>query len=161
MFKDFFVLTERENGLPKLRLTDFSRQGAYLEFRAGLLSRCPTIVSRHPEASILLQLVHYSALDYDYDVPGHKSELLKRQEVLGKFDPADYKSERIYATAADGTKIPVSLVYKKGTKLDGTAPLWLTAYGSYGIPSNVSFSSNRLSMLDRGVVHALAHSWWR
>jgi len=77
--------------------------------------------------------------------------------VLGNFDPANYKSERIYATAADGTKIPISLVYKKGVKLDGTAPLWLTAYGSYGIPSNVNFNSNRLSILDRGVVYALTH----
>jgi oligopeptidase B len=160
IFKDFFVLSERENGLPKLRLTDFkSGKSHYLQFPEPVYSAG---VSVNREFDIQKLRYSYNSFTtppstYDYDVANHKSELLKRQEVLGNFDPANYKSERIYATAGDGTKIPISLVYKKGVKLDGTAPLWLTAYGSYGIPSNVSFSSNRLSMLDRGVVYALAH----
>jgi oligopeptidase B len=160
IFKDFFVLSERENGLPKLRLTDFkSNRAHYLEFPEPVYSAG---VSTNREFDTQKLRYSYNSFTtppstYDYDVTGRKSDLLKRQEVLGNFDPANYKSERIYATATDGTKIPISLVYKKGVKLDGTAPLWLTAYGSYGIPSNVGFSSNRLSMLDRGVVYALAH----
>jgi oligopeptidase B len=160
IFKDFFVLSERENGLPKLRLTDFkSGKAYYLEFPEPVYSAG---VSTNREFNTQKLRYSYNSFTtppstYDYDLASRKSELLKRQEVLGTFDPANYKSERIYATAADGTKIPVSLVYKKGTKLDGTAPLWLTAYGSYGSPSNVGFSSNRLSMIDRGVVYALAH----
>ncbi|CAN5727555.1 oligopeptidase B [soil metagenome] len=160
VFKDFFVLSERENGLPKLRLTDFkSSKAHYLEFPEPVYSAG---VSTNREFATQKLRYSYNSFTtppstYDYDVIARKSELLKRQEVLGNFDPANYKSERIYATASDGTKIPISLVYKRGVKLDGTAPLWLTAYGSYGIPSNVSFTSNRLSMLDRGVVYALAH----
>jgi oligopeptidase B len=159
-FKDFYVLSERENGLPKLRLTDFkSGKSHYLEFPEPVYSAG---VSTNREFDTQKLRYSYNSFTtppstYDYDVTGRKSELLKRQEVLGNFDPANYKSERIYATAADGTKIPISLVYKKGVKLDGTAPLWLTAYGSYGIPSNVNFNSNRLSILDRGVVYALTH----
>src|ERR1044072_7084786 len=97
------------------------------------------------------------ASTYDYDVKTGKSELLKQQPVLGGYDPTLYKSERVYATAADGTRVPVSLVYKKDLKLDGSRPLLLQAYGSYGLPSNVTFASNRLSLLDRGVVVATAH----
>lgn len=160
MFKDFFVLAERENGLPKLRLTDFkSGKAHYLEFPEPVYSAGVSINREFDTQKLRYSYNSFTTppSTYDYDVVSHKSELLKRQEVVGNFDPANYKSERIYATAADGTKIPISLVYKKGVKLDGTAPLWLTAYGSYGIPSNVSFSSNRLSMIDRGVVYALAH----
>ncbi|HEV7904975.1 MAG TPA: prolyl oligopeptidase family serine peptidase, partial [Pyrinomonadaceae bacterium] len=97
------------------------------------------------------------ASTYDYDVKTGKSELLKQQPVLGGYDPTLYKSERVYATAADGTRVPISLVYKKELKLDGARPLLLDAYGSYGIPRNVGFSSGRLSLLDRGVVFATAH----
>jgi oligopeptidase B len=86
-----------------------------------------------------------------------KSTLLKQQPVLGGYDPKQYQSERIYATASDGTRIPVSLVYKKDLKRDSARPLFLYGYGSYGIPTNVSFSSNRLSLLDRGFVYAIAH----
>jgi oligopeptidase B len=86
-----------------------------------------------------------------------KSELLKQQPVLGGYDSKLYSSERVYATASDGTKVPISLVYKKDLKLDGSRPLLLDAYGSYGIPRNVGFSSSRLSLLDRGVVFATAH----
>jgi len=82
---------------------------------------------------------------------------MKQTEVLGGFDPKQYKSERVYAIAADGKRIPISLVYKQDLKLDGTRPLLLDAYGSYGAPRNVSFSSNRLSLLNRGVIFATAH----
>ena len=82
---------------------------------------------------------------------------MKEQEVLGGFNKADYVTERVYATAKDGAKVPVSIVYKKGTKKDGSAPLLLYAYGSYGASMDASFSSVRLSLLDRGFAYAIAH----
>jgi oligopeptidase B len=160
LFKDFYVVSERGNATPVLRLFDFkTNKGTDIAvpepvYQIGL--------GANPEFDT--QKVRYSyqsfitpASVYDYDVKTGKSELLKQQPVLGGYDPTLYKSERVYATAADGTKVPVSLVYKKDLKADGSRPLLLQAYGSYGIPSNVTFSSNRLSLLDRGVVFATAH----
>jgi len=86
-----------------------------------------------------------------------KSTLLKQTEVPGGFDRNNYKSERLFATASDGTKIPMSVVYRKDVKLDGSAPMLLYAYGSYGISIPPTFSSNRLSLLDRGVIYVIAH----
>jgi oligopeptidase B len=94
---------------------------------------------------------------YDYDMTSRTRTLLKRQEVLGDFDPARYEAKRIWATARDGTKVPISLVSRKGLKLDGRAPMLLYAYGSYGSSQSPTFSSNRLSFLDRGVTYALAN----
>jgi len=93
---------------------------------------------------------------YDYDMDAKTSTLLKRVEVPG-YDPANYRSERIWATASDGTKIPISIVYRRSVDPHGRNPLWLTAYGSYGFSSSATFSPLRLAMLDRGVVYALAH----
>jgi oligopeptidase B len=86
-----------------------------------------------------------------------KRTLLKQQEVLGGYNPTNYEAKRIWAVARDGTKVPVSLVYKKGVKFDGSAPMLLYAYGSYGISMAPTFSSGRLSLLDRGVIYALAY----
>jgi oligopeptidase B len=83
--------------------------------------------------------------------------LKKQMEVLGGYNPTDYVTERLYATASDGTKVPISLVYKKGIKKDGHAPLLLYGYGSYGANMDASFSSTRLSLLNRGFVYAIAH----
>src|SRR5690606_13153437 len=94
---------------------------------------------------------------YDYDMDTRRDTLLKQQEVLGGYDPAAYASERVWATADDGTRIPVSLMYRRDTPRDGTAPLLLYSYGSYGSSSNATFSSNRLSLVDRGMIYALAH----
>ncbi len=94
---------------------------------------------------------------YDYDTHTGKSILLKRQEVLGGYDPSQYASERLWATARDGVKVPVSIVYKKGFERDGKGPLFLYAYGSYGYGTPVTFDSSRLSLLDRGVAYAIAH----
>lgn len=94
---------------------------------------------------------------YDYDMATRQRLLLKRRPVLGDFDPAHYVTERRTAPAPDGTAIPVSLVYRRGTALDGSAPLWLEGYGAYGYPNDVYFSSTRLSLLDRGVIYAVAH----
>src|SRR5262249_36047880 len=98
---------------------------------------------------------------FDYDVMTRKRELRKQQPVLGGYDPKLYKSERIYATTSDGVKVPISIVYKKDLKHGGqrpqNSPMLLEGYGSYGISNDVDFSSNRLSLLDRGVVFGIAH----
>jgi oligopeptidase B len=94
---------------------------------------------------------------YDYDLTTHERTLLKRTEVLGGYDPSLYATERVHATSNDGTAIPISLVYRKDTPRDGTAPMHLVGYGAYGYPLPVLFSSNRLSLLDRGAICALAH----
>ncbi len=159
-FKDFYVVAERDNGLQKLRIAD-AKTGKphHLPFPEPVYS---AFVSVNREFDTKLLRYGYNsfttpASTFDYDVAARKSTLLKQQPVLGGYDPAQYQSERIHAVAPDGTKIPISLVYKKGFKRDGSHPLWLNAYGSYGAPSNVGFSSNRLSLLDRGFVFALAH----
>jgi oligopeptidase B len=94
---------------------------------------------------------------YDYDMGNRKQTLLKRQEVLGGYDPGAYETERQWAVARDGVKIPLSIVYRKGLKKDGSAALYLYAYGSYGFGTPASFASNRLSLLDRGMVYVIAH----
>ena len=159
-FKDFYVITERGNATPVLRVVDLKTdKGVDIKVPEPVYS-----ISLGANREYDTQKVRYNYQSfitpssvYDYDVKSGKSELLKQQPVLGGYDPSGYKSERVYATAADGTKVPISLVYKKELKLDGQRPLLLSAYGSYGIPSNVTFSSARLSLLDRGVVFATAH----
>ena len=94
---------------------------------------------------------------YDYNVKTREQKLMKKQEVLGGYDQSQYTSERLWATAKDGTKVPISIVYKRTLKKDGTAPLLLYGYGSYGANNSATFSSNRLSLLDRGFVFAVAH----
>ena len=94
---------------------------------------------------------------FDYDMNTRKATLMKQNEVPGGFDKANYKSERVFATASDGTKIPMSMVYRRGVKLDGSAPLLLYGYGSYGASIPPTFSSSRLSLLDRGVIYVIAH----
>jgi oligopeptidase B len=94
---------------------------------------------------------------FDYGLRTRARVLRKQQPVLGGYDPAQYVSERLYATAHDGTRIPLSIVYRRDTPRDTTAPLLLYGYGSYGLSLNVSFNSNRLSLLDRGVIYAIAH----
>jgi oligopeptidase B len=94
---------------------------------------------------------------YDYNMNTHAREMKKQIEVLGGYDPEDYTAERFFATAADGVRVPVSLLYKKGLPRDGRNPLLLYGYGAYGISQDVNFSSNRLSLLDRGFIIGIAH----
>jgi oligopeptidase B len=160
LFKNHLVLFEREGGLPHIRVTNFTTNATHrIAFPEPAYTAMPTAT---PEFDTnVLRYVYQSFITpnstFDYDMDAKTAKLLKQTEVLGGYDPKAYASERIHATASDGTKIPVSIVYRKTTKRDGTAPLYLTAYGSYGSSSNVGFSSNRLSLLDRGVVYALAH----
>jgi oligopeptidase B len=94
---------------------------------------------------------------FDYEVRTRERTLQKQQPVLGGYDPAQYVSERLHATASDGTRVPLSIVYRRDTLRDGSAPLLLYGYGSYGISVPVNFSSNRVSLLNRGVIYAAAH----
>jgi oligopeptidase B len=94
---------------------------------------------------------------FDYDMVTRKATLLKQQEVLGGYDPKQYATERLWATARDGVKVPISIVYKKGFHRDGKSALFLYGYGSYGAGMSATFSSGRLSLLDRGMAYALAH----
>jgi oligopeptidase B len=94
---------------------------------------------------------------YEYDMSGRKRKLLKRQEVLGGYDPSQYVTERQWAAARDGAKIPLSIVYRRGVKKDGSAPLFLYGYGSYGFGTPAGFDSNRLSLLDRGMICVITH----
>jgi oligopeptidase B len=94
---------------------------------------------------------------FDYDMDTREARLLKEQPVLGGYDRRLYETERVFVEAPDGVRVPVSLVYRKGLRKDGTAPLHLYGYGAYGYPLTAGFSSNRISLLDRGVVAAIAH----
>jgi len=160
VFKDYLVLQEAHAGLNRLRVRAFGDgqwkevsfpEPVYAAFAAGT-----------PEFGSKLLRYNYQSLVtpssvFDYDMAAGGSTLLKREEVLGGFDPSRYVSERLWATARDGAKVPISIVYPKGFVRDGKAPLWLYGYGSYGFGTSAGFDSRRLSLLDRGVAFAIAH----
>jgi oligopeptidase B len=160
LFQDFAVLSEWENGLQQIEIIEFKTDKRHrIQFpepvyAAGLST------NREFDASVLRynyqSLVTPSSV-FDYNMNTRAATLLKQVEVPGGFDKANYKSERVFATATDGTKIPMSVVYKNTVKLDGTAPMLLYAYGSYGIPISPTFSAGRLALLDRGVIFVIAH----
>lgn len=161
VFKDFLVVEERKQGLIQLRVRPWSdpSQEYYIQFDEPAYS-----VRLDVNLEFDTPLVRYSYTSfttpnsvYEYDMKTRTKKLLKQQEVLGGFNSEAYQSERLYATARDGVKVPISIVYKKGFKKDGNAPLLLYGYGSYGISTGVTFSSNRLSLLDRGFAFAIAH----
>lgn len=161
IFKNQLVISERKDGLTQLRIVNWKDKAEhYIQFNDPAYL---AYVSYNPEFKTDLLRYGYTSLTtpnsvYDYNMVTHQQELLKQQEVLGgKFEPANYTSERIFVTARDGAKVPVSIVYKKGFKKDGKAPLLLYAYGSYGYSMDPTFSSVRLSLLDRGFAFAIAH----
>jgi oligopeptidase B len=160
VFKDFVVLQEKQAGLNRLRVHAFS-DGRWKEvaFPEPVYT---AFASGTPEFDSKRLRYNYQSLTtpssvYDYDMEVGTSVLLKREEVLGGFDPGRYATERLWATARDGVKVPISIVYPKGFARDGKAPLWLYAYGSYGFGSAATFDSRRLSLLDRGIPFAIAH----
>ncbi|MGH9834881.1 MAG: S9 family peptidase [Blastocatellia bacterium] len=159
-FATHFVAVERENGVPKILVTDLkSGKSHYVEFPEPVYVAYPGPNAEFNTAALRFSYESFITPNsvFDYDVVTRKRELKKQQPVLGGYDPKLYQSERIYATAADGVKVPISIVYKKDLKRDGSRPMLLEGYGSYGIPNDVDFSSNRLSLLDRGVVYGTAH----
>ncbi len=160
LFKDYLVVYKRVNGLKQIGVTELkSGKSHEIEFPEPTYHLWP---EENREFDTRLLRFTYTSLVtpttvYDYDMKERTRELKKRKEVLGGYDPEQYQSERVFAPAADGSMIPISLVYRKGLKRDGTNPVYLNGYGAYGISSNTYFSSNRLSLLDKGFVYAIAH----
>lgn len=159
-FKDHLVWTERSGGFRRIAVFDLrTRQTHHVAFDEAAYGVFP---SSNAEFDTDLFRFVYSSLvtppsTFDYNVRTRERVLLKREEVLGGFDPSLYQIERTYATARDGTKVPVSMVYKKPFVRDGNRPLLLYAYGSYGATTEPTFNSQRYSLIDRGFVFAIAH----
>jgi oligopeptidase B len=160
LFADHAVLSEWESGLQQLEVLNFkTNKRNRITFPEPVYS-----AGLGPNREYHTSVVRYvynsmvtPASVFDYDMNTGKSTLLKQTEIPGGFDRNNYQSERVFATAADGTKIPMSMVYRKGVKMDGSAPLLLYGYGSYGASIPPTFSSSRLSLLDRGVIFVIAH----
>ncbi len=160
-FKDYAVVSELENGLEYLKVMDLKTR------RAPVRIATPESVytmsnGTNPEFDTEAIRYSYASMitpnsTYEYNFKTGKSELLKQMEVLGGYDKTKYETQRVWAAARDGVKVPVSVVMKKGTKLDGKSPMLLYAYGSYGASMTPSFSSARLSLVDRGMIYAIAH----
>jgi oligopeptidase B len=160
MFRDFWVASERDNGLLRLRITDFaSGKSHYLEVPEQVYSTHGSVNEEYDTGTY--RFIYESLVTprtwYDYDVAKRAKKLLKQQPVLGGYNPDEYASEALTATAKDGTKVPISLVYKKSLRKGQPQPLLLYGYGSYGIPMDPYFRSSRVSLLDRGMVYAIAH----
>jgi oligopeptidase B len=165
-FRSHLVLVEREEGLPHLRIVDLIREApTALAASTRITFAEPAYnaaLGANPEFDANFVRFTYESFItprsvFDLNVRTGERILRKQQPVLGGYDPALYASERLHAIASDGTKIPVSVVYRHDTPRDGSAPLLLYGYGSYGISMPVTFGSNRLSLLDRGVIFAIAH----
>ena len=164
LFDRFFVACEREDGLPRLRLWHFTEndraiQSNEIRFPEPVYSAFPHI-NREFDATrfryAYQSLVTPSSV-YEYDLATSNSTLLKQVEVPGGFDRELYASERVFATAADGARVPISLVYRKDKRVARGNPLYVYGYGSYGYSLPIGFNANRLSLLDRGVVMSYAH----
>ncbi len=160
LFADHLVVSELEGGLQHIAVTNLKSHAMHrLTFPEPVYT---AFVSTNRDFKTHTLRFGYQSLVtptsvFDYDMDAKTRTLKKQTEVPGGFDRANYQSERIFATAADGTKIPLSVVYRRGTKMDGKAPLLLYGYGSYGVSMNPTFSSNRLALLDRGAIYVIAH----
>ncbi|HEV7396922.1 MAG TPA: S9 family peptidase [Pyrinomonadaceae bacterium] len=160
LFADYAVLSEWENGLEQIEIVDFkTKQQHRIAFPEPVYS---TGITNNREFNTSTLRYNYQSMVtpssvFDYDMNTRKSVLKKQNEIPGGFDKANYKSERVFATASDGTKIPMSMVYRRGVKLDGSAPLLLYGYGSYGYSISPTFSAGRLALLDRGVIFVIGH----
>ena len=165
VFSGFLAVSVRTGGLAKISITHWTpgaARGSAEFFIASDEAAYATSISVNSELDTDLVRYAYSSLTtpttiYDYNVRTGEKILLKRDPVVGSFDPANYRTEFLFAPARDGTRIPVSLVYRKGLARDGSAPLLQYAYGAYGLSTDPIFSSARLSLLDRGFIYAIAH----
>ncbi|MGB7061337.1 MAG: S9 family peptidase [Candidatus Zixiibacteriota bacterium] len=160
VFSDFMVFYEREHGLKQIRIKDFSTGETHtVEFPEPVYTFWQ---AWNPDFNGRLLRFHYTSFItpesvYDYDMKTRKRELKKQKEVLGGYDPEKYQSERTFAKADDGTLIPISMVYRKDIVKQDNNPLYLYGYGAYGSSVDPYFSSNRLSLVDRGFIYARAH----
>ncbi len=160
LFKDYLVLSERVEGITKIRVQTWKgTHDHHIQFNDAAYCAYPAVNMEFDTPVLRLGYTSMTtpATTYDYDMVTRTLTLLKQQTVVGDFKADDYHSERLMATVRDGVQVPISLVYKKGMVKDGNAPLLLYAYGSYGYSMEPSFSSVRLSLLDRGWVFAIAH----
>lgn len=161
IFKDYLVIEERSNGLNKIQIRPWNGKGEYYLPFSSETYTAYTTTNVDFDTEILrygYQSMATPSSVIDFNMRTQEKKILKEQEVLGgKFDKNNYIEERIWATATDGTKVPISIVYRKGIKKDGKNPLLLYAYGSYGATMDPYFSSTRLSLLDRGFIYAIAH----
>jgi oligopeptidase B len=160
IFNDFLVVEERKAGLSQIRAIGWKDKAEHsLDFGEATYAAS---IGVNPEFDTDWLRYNYSSLTtpnstYDYNLKTREKKLLKQQEVLGGFSPENYQAERLYATAADGVKIPISLVYRKGLERNGNNPLLEYGYGSYGASEDPYFDSSILSLLDRGFIYALVH----
>jgi oligopeptidase B len=160
MFKDHMVIQERKNGLVHLAVRSLSNGETHeIEFDESAY-RAGTGTNAEFDSKVVR--LRYSSMVtpssiYDYDMVTRERKLLKRDKLLDGFDPENYTTERFFAKAADGTRVPISIVYRKDFPRDGSRPLLIYGYGSYGASMDASFSANRLSLLDRGFAYAIAH----
>jgi len=160
IFREYLVIVERKNGLKQIRIKPWSgEEEYYLDFGQPAYTVTPT--DNYDFETKLLRYRYTSLVTpssvYDYNMATRSRTLLKRKEVLGGFSSDNYESERIHAEAKDGTKVAISLVYRKGRKKDGMNPLLLYGYGSYGFSMNPRFDAYGISLLDRGFAYAIAH----
>lgn len=159
-FKDYMVLVERENGLEHIRIKAMNGTADYyLPFNDPAYS-C-SLQANHTFDSKVVRYAYNSLTTpysvYEFNMDTQEKNLLKQEEVLGGFSSENYASERFFATAQDGTQVPISLVYRKGMVQNGTHPLLLDGYGAYGYSFSPNFDSNVLTLLDRGFIYAIAH----
>ncbi|MBV9656570.1 MAG: S9 family peptidase, partial [Verrucomicrobia bacterium] len=159
-FSDHAIVSQREEGLAHFRVYDFATKKSE---RVALPEPAYLAESEHNAEfqTGVFRFKYESPVTppsvFAYDFAAHSQTLLKRTEILGGYDPEKYVVERVHATAADGVQIPLDIVRRKDVAVDGQAPCWLYGYGSYGISIDPAFSSNRISLLDRGLIFALAH----
>jgi oligopeptidase B len=160
LFRDHLIVAERKNGLIQMRIRPWSGKGEhYIDFGEPAYA---AYLSTNLDFNTTVVRYGYTSMTtpnsiYDYDMVTKERTLLKRDEVLGGFDSKNYQTERLYATASDGKKIPISIVYRKGMERNGKNPLLLYGYGSYGSSQDAEFNAFRISLLDRGFTFALAH----
>ena len=160
VFKNFFIVIERYNGLKRINIKPWNNsKNHYIDFETETYSLHS---SYNPNINTNKLKYNFSSLTtpssvIEYDMITREKKVLKENEVLGEFNKENYTSKRVWANARDGKKVPISLVYRKDKYIEGSNPLLLYAYGSYGITNNPNFSSVRLSLLDRGFIYAIAH----
>ncbi len=160
VFKNFLAVSERKNGLTQVHIINTqTNAGHYLAFEEPVYTAG---LAYTPDYNSDVVRFNYTSLTtpssvYDYNMGTKEKKLMKQQEVVGGFNAKEYETERVFATAKDGTKIPMSIVYKKGFNKNGSAPVLLYGYGSYGASMDATFSSVRLSLLNRGFAYAIAN----
>ncbi len=159
LFTNYMVINERIEGISKMRIMPWNGEDHYIDFGEAAYTSSPGVNMEFDTEILRIGFTSMTTPStvYDYNMKSRSLKLMKQQEVIGDFKPNQYESERIMVEARDGARVPVSVVYKKGYKKNGTQPLLLYAYGSYGYSIDPYFSSVRLSLLDRGFGYAIAH----